>query len=92
MFIIVAYDISNDRRRTKVHKTLKSYGEWTQFSLFECRLTEKDYTKLRLRLEKLLNPETDAVRFYFICGNCEGKVESMGKSLPAPLEDPLFAE
>ncbi|WP_218080768.1 CRISPR-associated endonuclease Cas2 [Anthocerotibacter panamensis] len=92
MFLIVAYDISNDRRRTKVHKVLKSYGEWTQFSLFECRLTDKDYTKLRLRLQKLLDPEVDAVRFYFLCLGCEGKVESMGKPLPLALDEPLFGE
>lgn len=92
MFITVAYDIGDDRRRTKVHKILKSYGEWTQFSLFECRLSEKDFVKLRLRLDKVLDPATDSVRFYFLCLCCEEKVEIMGKPLPSPLEDPLFAE
>ncbi|MFM7575972.1 MAG: CRISPR-associated endonuclease Cas2, partial [Microcystaceae cyanobacterium] len=43
MFVVVSYDISEDKRRTKVHKILKSYGQWMQFSLFECDLTEKDY-------------------------------------------------
>jgi len=90
MFIIVAYDISKDRRRTKVHKVLKSYGDWTQFSLFECRLTETDYARLRLRLRDLINLETDAVRFYFLCAGCEGRAETIGKPLPPELDEPLF--
>ncbi|WP_287129090.1 CRISPR-associated endonuclease Cas2 [Candidatus Cyanaurora vandensis] len=92
MFVIIAYDISNDRRRTRIHKTLKSYGTWTQFSLFECRLTEQDYIRLRQRLAKLLDPETDAVRFYFVCASCEKKVELLGKPLPPALDEPMFGE
>ena len=48
---VVAYDISSDRRRTKVHKTLCGFGKWTQYSLFECHLTEKELVALRGRLD-----------------------------------------
>ena len=33
MFFVVAYDIEDDKRRTKIHKLLKNYGQWMQFSL-----------------------------------------------------------
>jgi CRISPR-associated protein Cas2 len=36
---VIAYDIPDDKRRTKVHKILLGYGKWTQYSLFECFLT-----------------------------------------------------
>ncbi|HEU5378541.1 MAG TPA: CRISPR-associated endonuclease Cas2, partial [Ktedonobacteraceae bacterium] len=36
---VIAYDISDDRRRTNVHSILKGFGQWTEFSLFECFLT-----------------------------------------------------
>jgi len=50
---IVAYDIPSNRRRTKVHKTLCGFGRWTQYSLFECHVTDKELIALRERLVKL---------------------------------------
>lgn len=38
---VIAYDIPDDKRRTKVHKLLSGFGKWTQYSLFECFLTKK---------------------------------------------------
>lgn len=53
MYIAISYDIPEDKRRTKIHKILKSYGQWMQYSVFECNLTETQYAKLRSRLNKL---------------------------------------
>ena len=78
MFIVVSYDIPEDKRRTKVHSLLKSYGQWMQYSVFECEVTAAQYAKLRSRLEKLLKPETDSIRFYSLCACCQGKVERIG--------------
>ncbi|MBV9707207.1 MAG: CRISPR-associated endonuclease Cas2, partial [Chloroflexi bacterium] len=44
---VIAYDIPDDKRRTKIHKLLLGFGVWTQFSLFECFLTRKDLVLLR---------------------------------------------
>lgn len=82
MFVIVSYDISEDKRRTKIHNLLKSYGQWVQYSIFECELTQTQYAKLRSRLAKLINPETDSIRFYFLCRCCQGKVERIGGEQP----------
>jgi len=30
-------------RRTQIHKILKSYGQWMQYSVFECELTDTVY-------------------------------------------------
>jgi len=81
-FYVVAYDISNDKRRTKVHKTLSGFGKWTQYSLFECHLSEKQYLKLRHRLEPLLEAEEDSVRFYEMCAACVAKAEIVGGEKP----------
>ncbi len=78
MHVVVTYDISEDKRRTKVHSVLKSYGQWMQFSVFECSLSETEYAKLRRRLARLIRPEEDSVRFYFLCACCQGKVERIG--------------
>lgn len=78
MQVIVTYDISEDKRRTKIHKILKSYGQWMQFSVFECVLTVTEYIRLRNRLSKLIKPEEDSIRFYFLCECCQQKVERIG--------------
>ncbi|MEM8640395.1 MAG: CRISPR-associated endonuclease Cas2 [Cyanobacteria bacterium P01_G01_bin.54] len=78
MFIVVTYDIPEDKRRTKVHSLLKSYGQWMQYSVFECEVTAAQYAKLRSRLEKLIKPETDSIRLYSLCACCQGKVERIG--------------
>jgi CRISPR-associated protein Cas2 len=79
MFVVISYDIAEDKRRTKIHKVLKSYGQWMQFSVFECvDLSAVEYARLRSRLAKMIKPEVDSVRFYFLCACCEGKVERIG--------------
>lgn len=78
MFVVVSYDIPDDKRRTKIHKILKSYGQWMQYSVFECDLNETQYAKLRSRLSKLIKLEQDSIRFYFLCRCCQAKVERIG--------------
>lgn len=78
MYIVISYDIPEDKRRMKIHKILKSYGQWMQYSVFECDLSATQYAKLRSRLSKLIKPEQDSIRFYFLCGCCHAKVERIG--------------
>lgn len=85
---IVAYDISCDKRRTKVHKLLSGFGTWTQFSLFECFLTEKQWVDLLYRLQALIVPNEDCIRVYRLCTTCTDRVETFGQARPA--DDVLF--
>ena len=85
---VVAYDIPSDRRRRKVHKTLCGFGQWTQYSLFECYLTKKERLTLGGRLDRLLEPEEDSVRFYPLCTACVDRVETVGSE--APEEELVF--
>ena len=84
MYIVVSYDVPEDKRRTKIHSILKSYGQWMQYSVFECSLSDTQYAKLRSRLNKVIKPDQDSIRFYFLCGCCQGKVERIGGE---PLRD-----
>lgn len=81
-FFIVAYDIPSDKRRTKVHKILSGFGQWTQYSLFELFLTDKEFVLLQNKLEKILNAEKDSVRFYPLCAACLKQVETVGSEPP----------
>ncbi len=81
-FYVVAYDIPSDKRRTKVHKILSGFGEWTQYSLFELFLSEKEKVLLEAKLRKVLNPKEDSIRFYPLCASCFKRVETIGSSPP----------
>jgi len=79
---VIAYDIPSDRRRTRVHKTLCGFGQWTQYSLFECHLTDRELLTLRDKLDNILEPEEDSLRFYPLCTACLAKVETVGSDKP----------
>jgi CRISPR-associated protein Cas2 len=85
---VVAYDIPDDRRRTRIHKTLKGFGQWTEFSLFECFLTKKELLQMRAKLNEHLDARQDKVRIYMICENCLPKIETVG--LAEPKEDTSY--
>lgn len=85
---VIAYDIPDDRRRTKVHKILLGFGKWTQYSLFECFLSRKELVLLRSKLAEHLVEREDSVRFYPLCANCVERVETVGGA--PPVEELLF--
>lgn len=66
MFIVISYDIPDDKRRTKVMKTLKDFGQHVQYSVFECELKQEDYQRLRQKLQGLIDKEADNLRFYVL--------------------------
>src|SRR5947209_3406773 len=85
---VIAYDIPDDRRRTKVHQILLGFGKWGQYSLFECFLSKKELVLLQAKLADHLVAREDSVGFYPLCANCVEKVETIGD--PPPEEDLLF--
>lgn len=68
--VVVAYDISNDRRRAKAVKILERVGVRVNFSVFECMLTERQYESLRDELLQVISLKEDTVVYYPICLNC----------------------
>jgi CRISPR-associated protein Cas2 len=66
MFVVISYDIPDDKRRNEVFKTLKDYGAHVQYSVFECDLKPEVFRKLRQELKEIINKEEDNVRFYVL--------------------------
>lgn len=77
MFIVVAYDISDDRRRTRLHKRLKGFGRPVQYSVFECVLTEQSLRKLKETVLDTIKRDEDLVRYYSLCQSCCAKIEAI---------------
>lgn len=65
LFVLVSYDIINDKRRRKVMDTMEGYGRRVQYSVFECWLRPEQIITLKNRLKQLVKKE-DSVRFYFV--------------------------
>jgi CRISPR-associated protein Cas2 len=86
---VVSYDITNDRRRAKVHAILLGFGTWTQFSLFECFLNSKEVILLQSRLSKAIHHREDTVRLYALCDACHKRVEILGHG-ELPNEPTMF--
>ncbi|HOR19688.1 MAG TPA: CRISPR-associated endonuclease Cas2 [Brevefilum sp.] len=78
-FLVVVYDLSNDRRRTKLHKLLKNFGSPVQYSVFECLLTNEEIIEMKGRVKRLIRPKADHVRYYRLCKMCKSKTEVVGR-------------
>jgi CRISPR-associated protein Cas2 len=83
MYLVVSYDIRDDKRRNRIHKTLKNFGERIQFSVFECDLTKEQILRMQHALKRLIKEEDqDSVRFYHLCDGCKGKIDRIGGIIP----------
>ena len=78
MHYTVAYDITDDKRRNKVAKILKDFGNRIQFSVFECNTDRRALLRLQSRLEKAINLGEDTIIFYHLCATCEKQIHRMG--------------
>jgi CRISPR-associated protein Cas2 len=87
MFIVVAYDISNDKMRTKLHKTLRRFGESVQFSFFECILTHEMFEQMCSEVAAVLeHQELSRVRYYEICEACRRRTITLGQAFTTTLK------
>lgn len=75
MLVVVAYDVADDTRRTRLHTLLLGYGDPVQESLFECEVTERQRRTLRRRVARTIVPAVDRVRYYLLCRDCAAMVE-----------------
>lgn len=85
-FIVVAYDIPDDRKRTELFKTLRRYGEPVQFSVFECILDDARFAEMRDVVGKIAAEAVDNVRYYELCPKCRRDIVPLGKAITTKLE------
>lgn len=78
---LVCYDISDPRRWRKVYRTLKGFGSWLQLSVFQCRLNEKQLSKMRDKLVAMLDSTEDHLMIIDVgpVDHVAIRVESMGR-------------
>ena len=83
MLILVTYDVNTIEpggkvRLRSVAKTCRDYGQRVQFSVFEIEVDPAQWTKLKARLEAIIKPETDSLRYYYLGANWQRRIEHVG--------------
>ena len=83
MLVLITYDVNTENeagksRLRKVAKQCVNYGVRVQNSVFEADLDYSSFLKLKDRLCKLINPDEDSLRFYYLGNNWEKRIEHVG--------------
>lgn len=78
MNIIVVYDISDNKRRERLRKSLMCFGISVQKSVFEFDLTMRQIEKMKRVISGIIQVGKDNVRCYQICKTCKQSVEVFG--------------
>lgn len=71
---VVSYDIMDQKRLHKVHKTMKGFGEPIHYSVFRCDLTPKGRVEMVAALSELIKHNEDRVMIVDL-GPLDGRVE-----------------
>jgi len=87
MFYLISYDIPDDRRRTKIAKTLLDFGDRVQYSVFEAKLDKKLLDKLIQKLIEIIEESEDSIRVYPLCAACETGISILGQGKIMKEED-----
>jgi len=66
MLTLVAYDISEPKRLVRVARVCEDYGVRVQYSVFECRLEEDEFTDFWLKLLEEIDEKEDRLVAYKI--------------------------
>jgi CRISPR-associated protein Cas2 len=84
MYVVVAYDVPDDRRRGRLHKRLRAWLHPVQKSVFEGELPPRSLPKLVKVVEACLEFEQDDVRIYVLCGGCRTSTLLVGRARRVP--------
>jgi CRISPR-associated protein Cas2 len=96
MMMVVSYDVSTTtsegrRRLRRVARECQNFGQRVQNSVFECVVDPEQWTRLRLHLLEIFEPEEDSLRFYHLGSRWKGRVEHHGTKKTLDLDGPLLA-
>ena len=87
MRVVVTYDVSEDRVRTKVAELMQGMLTRVQYSVFEGEVPEERLrTTIRLAAGQI-DGETDSIRVYRLCASCLSKVDVHGRSIEVVPKD-----
>ncbi len=83
MLVLITYDVNTEdaagrKRLRQIAKQCVNYGQRVQCSVFECLLEPAQCRALQAALCKIMDPEKDSLRFYYLGSRYENKIEHFG--------------
>ena len=95
MFVLITYDVAVNeeggaRRLRRVARACLDWGQRVQYSVFECIVDPAQWTMLKARLLKEMDPQKDSMRFYFLGSNWKRRVEHVGAKKTLDQDGPLI--
>ena len=95
MMVVIAYDVDTTtaagaKRLRKVAHQCERYGVRVQNSVFEVLLDAAQLAALKCALEKIVQPDTDSIRFYRLGNSWKGRIDVMGRAAPVEAGEPLL--
>lgn len=83
MLVLITYDVSTAdaagrRRLRQVARQCVNYGQRVQNSVFECVMDAATAKLVRHKLETLIDPAHDSLRFYYLGNQYQKKAEHIG--------------
>lgn len=95
MLVLVTYDVRTAEpggaaRLRRVAKACRDFGQRVQYSVFEIEVDPAQWAALKARLERLIEPEKDSLRYYYLGANWQRRVEHVGAKPAADLGGPLI--
>lgn len=95
MLVLVTYDVGSQdtagrKRLRQVARACEDFGQRVQFSVFEIEVEPAQWTRLKARLEGIILPERDSLRYYYLGANWTRRVEHVGAKPATDLNGPLI--
>ncbi|MDQ0467292.1 CRISPR-associated endonuclease Cas2 [Labrys wisconsinensis] len=95
MLVLVTYDVRTAEpggaaRLRRVAKACRDYGQRVQFSVFEIEVDPAQWARLKAKLESLIEPAHDSLRYYYLGANGARRVEHVGAKPATDLGGPLI--
>ncbi len=95
MMVLITYDVNTEtpegkKRLRHVAKQCVNFGQRVQNSVFECLVDPSQFADLRSRLEKIVDPQTDSLRFYYLGNNWKSRVDHVGAKTSYDPEGVIF--
>lgn len=95
MLVVITYDVNTEnaagrKRLRQVAKQCVNYGQRVQNSVFECNLDASQYAMVKHKLEQIIDPQCDSLRFYNLGNSYHSRIEHMGAKAGYDAEDVLM--
>lgn len=78
MLVLLAYDVSNPKRLSRVAKVCEGYGVRVQYSIFECRLEPDVFENLWTDLLEEIDEDEDRLVAYRLDAKAAARTRTAG--------------